>query len=375
MSSWQYHERKGKQLYAQQDYTTSITHFREASRLAALIAPRKERSIILSNIVACRLKIGGIENLYASLEEAKECVSLNDKWSKAYMRLASVCIALGEHDRRHGHSNDACQALQTAIRLDPSNSKARDLLMKEMRRGLSPGTRSNDQDGDGSVQDEHNSEDANASFARPPYDDVDATWENNNNGNRPVWIQQIHDKLHDFRAWFDNLSENGKTWTKVGLGLLILYICLGGRFGLENIVGGNKDSNPYRQGSYGDGSAYERFYNNKSGRRGSESTSKRGGNRDSYSYGDSHYHDSYEYDTYKPRKSNRNRHHSEEYIMLLFLTTIAFFVFQSAGVPIQALPLGFGMRRGFRFGHMNAGPFNLAGVGVRMARQFRRRRW
>ena len=131
---WQQHEANGRKSFRERNYSASLTHFEEASRLAAISGTPKDQSIMLSNTIACRLKLGDVENLYIALGEAKDCVSLNNKWPKAYMRLASVYIALGEHDSRHGHSNDACQALQTVIRLDPSDSKARRILMAEMRR-------------------------------------------------------------------------------------------------------------------------------------------------------------------------------------------------------------------------------------------------
>lgn len=397
MSSWQHHQEKGKESYSEQDFATSLTHFREASRLASLNATRKEQSMILSQIVSCRLRIGGAENLFAGLEEAKECVSLDDKWPKAYMTLASVYIALGEHDRRHGHSNDACQALQTVIRLDPSNATARTMLMREMRRGIdtTPGTasshgREQSNNGGGSSAQQEGGEHTNADESVPPqpsYDDVDETWANDDRDNRlrrPRWFQVIYETLDRVRDWFDNLSENGKSLTKVGLALLILYICLGGRFGFES-----KDMNPYRQGSYGDGLAYERFYNNNhAGRRTSYdnySAGDRGGGGgtsgySSYdSYGSrndddgSQYYDSYSYGSHRSsRRSNRSsRYQSDDgTFFLVVMAILVCLACHAAGIPIHVLPLGLG----FGMGRMNVGlGRGLGGVRVGAPRFPRRR--
>ena len=57
-----------------------------------------------------------------------QCIALNPNWSKAHIRLASAYIAQGDH------SNDACQALQRALSLDPSNKVARQMLVNELRR-------------------------------------------------------------------------------------------------------------------------------------------------------------------------------------------------------------------------------------------------
>merc|ERR1719469_528073 len=92
------------------------------------MVPSSEREILLSNIVACRLKIGGKDMAAAAVEDAKHCIRLNDKWAKGYVRLASSYIVLG------GHSNDACNALQNAIRLDPTHSIARKMLVQQLRR-------------------------------------------------------------------------------------------------------------------------------------------------------------------------------------------------------------------------------------------------
>ena len=54
---------------------------------------------------------------------------MNERWAKGHVRLASAYIALG------GHSNDACNALQRALQLDPRYPQAREMLVRELRRG------------------------------------------------------------------------------------------------------------------------------------------------------------------------------------------------------------------------------------------------
>ena len=45
----------------------------------------------------------------AAVNDAKQCIALNPQWAKGHVRLASAYIAQG------GHSNDACNSLQTAL--------------------------------------------------------------------------------------------------------------------------------------------------------------------------------------------------------------------------------------------------------------------
>jgi len=189
--SWRILKERARIAFDRGDYPNALIHY------AAALQPQKhcpvtERQLILSNMVATRLHIGGPGQVEAAVENAKQvrdirmffgcvvdesfvccrtlfsvflffnallsvpffyglcgscvcccmlfiwcfvfrlicikCVALNDRWAKGHVRLASAYIALG------GHSNDACNALQKALQLDPRYPNARQLLIQELRR-------------------------------------------------------------------------------------------------------------------------------------------------------------------------------------------------------------------------------------------------
>ena len=157
---------------------------------------------------------------------------MNDKWPKAYMRLASVYIALGEHDSRHGHSNDACQALQTVIRLDPSDSKARRILMAEMRRSNT--SRTAPSSGPSTTSSANNPNNSRT-FSYEDVDvdvdnDVDSTDATPNNSNyrniQEAFVDKVLRKLRNLRQQYENLSDDGQAAVQVCAALLLLYISL-----------------------------------------------------------------------------------------------------------------------------------------------------
>jgi hypothetical protein len=100
---------------------------------ATLLFHQQERQYLLSNLVACQLRIleesqdPSVTQAQSIVSLAKECVQLNDQWAKAHVRLASAYLALdtllqtkSDSGASTGriHSNDACLSLQTALRLD-----------------------------------------------------------------------------------------------------------------------------------------------------------------------------------------------------------------------------------------------------------------
>jgi hypothetical protein len=254
------------------------------------------------------------------------------------MRLASVYIALGEHDPRHGHSNDACQALQTVIRLDPSNSEARRMLMAEMRRSYASTTTpsSGTSTSSGGANNPNTSRTSSYEDVDVDVDGTDATSNNSNYPNiRETFVDKVRRKLHNLRQQYDNLSDDGQSAVMVCAALLILYISLGGRFGLGGIIGSNnggssgsgRDYN--ERTTYGDGSAYERFYSS------SESSPS------SYEY--------YSYDSRSRGKRNRSphssHHHMDEFFVMALVSMLIAFAMKSAGVPMGNIPIRFGVRR------------------------------
>lgn len=353
MSSWQWHVNKGRRHFNQNEFSSALEAYKEASRIAEDHAPRFERSTILSNIVACRLKIGDTENLSIAVDEAKECISLNNRSSKGYVRLASVYLALG------GHSNDACQALQSAITIDPSNSLARSLLAKELRRDnvhSRADSNGNGRDDLGTEFVELDGEsytiDNDGSPSAPPIPGEEDTGSRNVNGNGgrgrnggETWTQTIYHKCLNAYNWYQESSDNTKTCVRVIIVFLVLYAA----FALDSL---SRSGESNRYGNYSGNNAYDQFRYN-------EERLSRG-----HGYGHHDRHHNYDHHG----SSSRSRRHrsrsyggynndwdfSYSYIVIL----VVIFALHSLGVPIQAIaPLGFGMRRrhGFGFGNMNMG--------------------
>ena len=367
LSSWQHHQERAKIFYTEKNYSEALESYTEASNIANSHAPRKERSILLSNIIACRLHIGGSDNIALALDEAKECISLNDKWSKGHARLASVYIAMGNR------SNDVCQALQTAIRLDPSNSNARNLLMKELRRDHHAHSYEDGQTRSSSAsatpREENETMGQAGSFStgsNRAEDDVDdAAFQP---ANEQSWVQRIFEKIHQIQSWYEDSTENTKQLVKVGCFLLILYIAFGGRFGLEN-------ASSNRRGNYENNNAYDRFHNKDMQR---EYSNPRAGRRRTYEH---EYDNDGGYDSHNDARGsadssyipNQNSHHSShnrrrndygmDYNVIALLSIVVILILRQAGVPIHFAPaMGLGMRYG-GFGGGRMGGFGGGRMG------------
>jgi hypothetical protein len=81
--TWKFLKEEGKQQFKNGEYTEALVSFQKAlkkieddptgsQRRIGILAPKVEREILLSNSVACRLKIGGPEMAYVAVEEAKK---------------------------------------------------------------------------------------------------------------------------------------------------------------------------------------------------------------------------------------------------------------------------------------------------------------
>jgi len=192
-----------------------------------------------------------------------QCIALNNQWPKAHIRLASAYIALG------GHSNHACQSLQRAISLDRTNKVARDMLIKEMRgrdsNERNNGSGTNNSDG-GDNSSTHTPEEETSHQSRP--ERQSSTHSSNDHSSDGIDVddidppssyesQTISERVQYYVtksiSWYQNQSEDMQTILKVSVALLILYIALGGRFGLEYVF------QKQRRGNYGHGNAYERY--------------------------------------------------------------------------------------------------------------------
>ena len=156
-----------------------------------------------------------------------QCIAIQDKWAKGHVRLASAYMALG------GHSNDACNALQRAVSLDPSNRTARQMLIQELRRRDAP---------------QHQAPAPNTDRAgAPPNVVVEEDVEEHLTLKERIqlyWIRTV--------TWYHSQPEDVQTLLKVLAGLVVLYVTFGGRFGLEGF-----GSRPRAQ--YGRGNGYDRY--------------------------------------------------------------------------------------------------------------------
>ena len=275
-SSWRLHKDRGRDAFTAESYHDALSACRSALAFSGI--PDAERQVVLSNVVACRLKIGGPAMASAAVEEAKQCVALNDRWAKGHVRLASAYIAQG------GHSNDACNSLQKALSLDPSNTTARTMLMKELRRDRVAMVRPASPDDDSNLPpepsappmpDSHSS--SSRTTAAPPEDIDPATgrpYSFHHQSNQaaaaasaeavadidesPTMTERVQFSLARIVQWYyHDLSDDGRALVKVLLGLLVLYVGMGGRFGLDSLF---SDGREHNRGHYEYGSAYDRFY-------------------------------------------------------------------------------------------------------------------
>eukprot|EP00804_Cyclotella_cryptica_P020253 CCRYP_015875-RA/>CCRYP_015875-RA protein AED:0.09 eAED:0.09 QI:30/1/1/1/1/1/3/529/437 len=278
--TWSSDKDAGAQAYSSQKYTEALSHYFNALEKLRSSSDgkvggttgaethnynhsaelRQQEQILLSNIVACRLKIGGVDNAIKAVQEAKRCVSLDDKWAKGHIRLASAYIALG------GHSNDACQALQRALSLDRGNKMAREMLVAQLRRrdhGIeeinheqSSSAHTSTEESAAtpsapSLSDLQSPSPTNNESAEVDIDDVPAS-DSNQSASLSQRIQKIFTQII---TWYYSQSDDTKTLIKVSLCFILLYIAMGGKFGLEYAVG-NRST---RLGNYGSGNAYDRY--------------------------------------------------------------------------------------------------------------------
>ena len=120
-SSWQAARDCGKERFQAKDYVGALAAFRAALEFQPGAV---DQQLLLSNAVACHLQL---EDARTAVIDAQRCIALNPSWSKGHVRLASAYSMLGQ-------SNDACNSLQTALRCDPGNRVARQMLVQELGR-------------------------------------------------------------------------------------------------------------------------------------------------------------------------------------------------------------------------------------------------
>lgn len=112
MSAEEY-KAQGNQYFAAKDFTKAIEYFTKAIEASAT-----PNHVLYSNRSA---SYASLKNFTKALEDAQECVKVNDSWAKGYNRVASAHHGLGNLD-------DAKTAYKKALELDASNAMAKDGL-------------------------------------------------------------------------------------------------------------------------------------------------------------------------------------------------------------------------------------------------------
>lgn len=72
------------------------------------------------------------------------------------------------------------------------------------------------------------------------------------------WSDRLKFQYMRIMTWYHSQSDDVKTLFKVLLVLVALYVAFGGRFGLENVLGGGPKQN---LGNYESGNVYDRYHN------------------------------------------------------------------------------------------------------------------
>jgi tetratricopeptide (TPR) repeat protein len=359
-SSWPQHKQQGRVYYESGQYEEALASYRAALN-PEYECPATEAQILRSNVVACRLKLGGVAQAAAAVQDAKQCIALNPAWAKGHVRLASAYIALGG-----GHSNDACNALQTALRLDPSNQLARQMLIRELRRDhtitdtATPPSAPPEEEDDGVAgsQEDHT---GGAFRQRPQPQDEQPPYQD----QAPVDDSlSLRERIQFYRirvqSWYQAQNEQFKLALSVMLVVLALYVAFGGRFGLEYSF----SNTPTRRGNYGAGNAYDQY-------RKSYSTST---NNHHYDYHDNS-------NTHRPRRTSSSSFQwsldSGSITSLIMMAGGVFLLHRNGVNPMHALWLanmfagGRGRRRGF---NRPMGGMGWGGGGMGWGRG-RRGRW
>jgi hypothetical protein len=262
-STWMGCKEKGRRCYERSQYEDSLDAYK-AALSPDFSVPKRERQILLSNIVACRLKIGGHAQAAAAVESAKQCVELNPSWGKGHVRLASAYIALT------GHSNDACNALQTALRLDSGNILARKMLLRELRRdhhagaaadlgSVDGGVDEDDKNGEVSHTPRSNETSTNDQTAYTPGDHFDPATHHRGVEDPIDDSLTLCDRVRFFAScvstWYSSQSSDTKMLVKGTILVVCLYVGFGGLFGLDRLFSTNRP----QRGYYGPGNAYDQY--------------------------------------------------------------------------------------------------------------------
>ncbi|KAG7345333.1 expressed tetratricopeptide repeat protein [Nitzschia inconspicua] len=367
-STWVGWKERGKVFFQTGNHEAALNAYTQALR-PEFHCPLSEQQNLWSNIVACRLKIGGSRaQAEAAVEAAKQCVALNDAWAKGHVRLASAYIALG------GHSNDACNALQRALQLDPGNRTARDMLVRELRRdrvtqnqytdaaatsftsSTSPSAPPEDLD-DREYSSQSTGRDENTAShpgnqATPPPPNHRYNHNDDIDNDVSSWRERLEFYAHRAKHWYSSQNDDIKTALKILLGLIALYIAFGGRFGLEYLSSTSSASRHKNHISNND--VYQEFYQDRRRRQYREQQARSGRNTyDPYEgtsgRGNSFYSSS-------RRRGNTWSGDVNSYVTMMIMAGVAYIAHRNGINPFQALVFAnMAMGRG---GHRRRGFYN-----------------
>jgi len=355
--SWVGWKERGKQAFIRCDYNVALQAYTKAINQNP--GPSTlDQQILLSNMVACRLKLGGKTQAEAAVATAKKCIALNDKWPKGHVRLASAFIELNGDGSTF--SNDACNALQRALQLDPRNPTAREMLVRELRSrdhrhgnpsappqhmdsreySSSPGGASaNNTNRNGTMNGYQNYDERNDN-RHQQQQPQDQDYNNIDESNNISWKERIQFNIQKVCGWYSVQSEDIKTLLKVFLSLILLYVAFGGRFGLEYLFNNdnNRDANS-RSGSYRTDNVYEEFYRDRNQRNLQQ-------NRQQNNY-HHHHREHYDSSSYDSRRHHQRSHSSSSwwdgssssgyYYHMLLMGGIAFVARYFGISPYQAI--------------------------------------
>jgi len=72
MSSWKESKDAGQQAFVNENYPEALNQYTNAIDLLTSATNTKEHQVLLSNVIACRLKIGGVDMVTKAVEDSKQ---------------------------------------------------------------------------------------------------------------------------------------------------------------------------------------------------------------------------------------------------------------------------------------------------------------
>ncbi|GMI44619.1 hypothetical protein TrCOL_g203 [Triparma columacea] len=259
MEEWKQKKSEGAQLFKNGDWRGSLDSFQSSltalrTQVGASNRHSRDIAVLLSNIVACKLKLGLCSD---ALREAQDCVEADKSWAKGHLRLAEVYAAMGR-------SNDAVNCCQRAVRLDPENANAKRIMRRELRKrdgdvgggegggGGGGGGGEGSSEGASGANAPHTNNESNA----PPQYDL------HEDRNAPSFKDFLMETLGRFQDYYYSLDLDTRVWFAIALGLGLGVFFLAAFRGLSSLVGGGNsnvaEGGSTMRGDYGDTSAYER---------------------------------------------------------------------------------------------------------------------